>query len=122
MATAPEEMDDLAKVAGAVLINIGTLREDVVRAMRVVGEWGFWFIFVDCSVVGVDETVLCADGRTGGRAKQGEGVIEGPSALHGTVISLLTYLSSQAPPRTSRARRSCSIPLASARPNSGSGR
>ncbi|KAL1736241.1 Hydroxyethylthiazole kinase family-domain-containing protein [Schizophyllum commune] len=37
MATAPEEMDDLAKVAGAVLINIGTLREDVVRAMRVVG-------------------------------------------------------------------------------------
>ncbi|KAL1747054.1 Hydroxyethylthiazole kinase family-domain-containing protein [Schizophyllum fasciatum] len=37
MATAPEEMAELAAVSGAVLINIGTLREDVVRAMRVVG-------------------------------------------------------------------------------------
>lgn len=37
MATAPEEVGELAAVAGGVLINIGTLREDVVGAMRVVG-------------------------------------------------------------------------------------
>ena len=67
MATAPEEMDDLAKVAGAVLINIGTLREDVVRAMRVVGEWGFWFMF------GVDEMVFRMGWKDGRESEAGGG-------------------------------------------------
>ena len=38
MATEPQEMADLTRIAGAVLINIGTLREDFKTGMFSAGE------------------------------------------------------------------------------------
>ncbi|KAJ7703233.1 thiamine biosynthetic bifunctional enzyme Thi4 [Mycena rosella] len=40
MATAPEEMSDLAKLSGALLINIGTLRAESLEGMRKGGYYG----------------------------------------------------------------------------------
>jgi len=37
MATDPQEMDDLAKISGALLVNIGTLREDWLLGPQLAG-------------------------------------------------------------------------------------
>ena len=37
MATEPQEMEDLARICGALLVNIGTLREDWLDGPRLAG-------------------------------------------------------------------------------------
>ncbi|KAF6763224.1 thiamine biosynthetic bifunctional enzyme [Ephemerocybe angulata] len=39
MATEPEEMEDLSKICGALLVNIGTMRADGLEGMRLAGRY-----------------------------------------------------------------------------------
>lgn len=39
MATEPQEMEDLASICGALLINIGTLRADALAGHRLAGQF-----------------------------------------------------------------------------------
>ena len=43
MATEPEEMEDLAKICGSLLLNIGTLRADGLDGPRLAGRFANWY-------------------------------------------------------------------------------